>query len=515
VVEIPKTVSEQIDLEATLGIVLKNALSALGGSAGVVATWSEAEHRFVASVSYGLDAKTLAQLKPLLDEAVPDLAGSKESFSVLSELRPDSALPSTDKGERQDPIIALPLQIGGNWVGLIYILRPLTAPSYSKLDQPVLVAFAEQAAVAVQNARLAHSLAEEKHRVESILENSAEGIMSIDARRRLSGFNPAMQRLTGFSRDEVLGRECFRVLHLQDMEGGSLCNRQCPMLPSSEKGGAVFEQQGKIRTKDGQDIDVAMVYSVVRSPEGQPINAVVNVRDISRLREIEKLRETLLSMLGHELQTPLSIIKGYASTLSRSEGRWNKETLRQGLSVIEEESDRLGKVMNKLILASRISAGARALEKELLHLPSLASKVVRRLQAVTSIHTFEIDFVPDFPSVLAEPELMEEVLTNLVENAIKYSPEGGRITISGRRDDNRVRVTVNDEGIGIPVRKLEHVFERFHRVDVEQGRKVQGVGLGLYICKSIVEAHGGKIEASSHPGKGSSFSFVLPLEENA
>lgn len=514
-VEIPRTATEQVDLEATLGIILKNALSALGGSAGVVATWSEAEHRFVASASYGLDAKTLAQLEPILDEAAPDLAGSKESFNLLSELRPDSALPSTNKGERQNSIITLPLQIGGNWVGLIYILRPLTAASFSNLDQPVLAAFAEQAAVAVQNARLAHFLAEEKRRVESILENSAEGIMSIDAKRRISGFNAAMERMTGYSREEILGRECFRVLHLQDMEGGSLCNRQCPILMNSEKGGAIFEQQGKIRTKDGQDIDVAMVYSIVRSPEGKPINAVVNVRDISQLREIENFRETLLSMLGHELQTPLSIIKGYASTLSRSEGRWNEETLRQGLNVIEEESDRLSKVMNKLILASRISARAPALEKEPLHLPSLVSKVVCRLQAVTSVHTFEIDFTPDFPSVLAKPELMEEVLTNLVENAVKYSPEGGRITISGRRGDNQIRVTVDDEGIGIPVRELEHVFERFHRVDIEQARKVQGVGLGLYICKSIVEAHGGRIEASSHPGKGSRFSFVLPLEEDS
>ncbi|RLC61081.1 MAG: histidine kinase, partial [Chloroflexi bacterium] len=389
------------------------------------------------------------------------------------------------------------------------------AASFSNLDRLVLAAFAEQAAVAVQNAKLAHFLAEEKHRVESILENSAEGIMSIDAKRRIRGFNAAMQAMTGYSREEVLGRECFRLLNLQDMEGRSLCNRQCPMLMNSEAGGAIFEQQGKIRTKDGQYIDVAMVYSIIRSPEGKPINAVVNVRDISQLREIENLRETFLSMLGHELQTPLSIIKGYASTLSRNEGRWNKETLRQGLSVIEEESDRLGKVMNKLILASRMSTGTLTLNKEPLHLPSLASKVVRRLQAVTNIHTFEIDFVPDFPSVLAEPELMEEVLTNLVENAIKYSPEGGRITISGRWDDNQVRVTVDDEGVGIPVREQERIFERFYRVDVEQARKVQGVGLGLYICKSIIEAHGGKIEVSSRPGKGSRFSFVLPLEEGA
>jgi len=246
----------------------------------VVATWSEAEHRFVTSVSYGLGAKTLAQLKPLLDEAMPDLAGSKESFSLLSELHPDSALPSTSKGERQDPVIALPLQIGGNWVGLIYILRPLTAASYSKLDQPVLVAFAEQAAIAVQNAKLAYLLAEEKRRVESILENTADGIMDIDSNRRINSFNRAMEKLTGYDREEVLGKECFRVLTLRDWENDNLCNKQCPMLVSSEAGGSVFEQEGKIQAKDGQSIDIAMAYSIIRSPEGKPINAVMSCRPL-------------------------------------------------------------------------------------------------------------------------------------------------------------------------------------------------------------------------------------------
>jgi PAS domain S-box-containing protein len=512
VVEIPKRTAEEVDLEATLKLILKNAVEALGGSAGVIATWSEAEHRFIVSASHGLDAKTLAQLRPLLDESIPDLTMSRESFGRLSELHPDSALPSSENGVRQDPVISLPLQIGGKTMGLIYILRPVGATTFSKPDQPILAAFAEQAAIAVHNARLARLLAEEKQRVEAILEGSADGIMSIDAQRRIIGFNAAMERLTGCPREEVLGKECFRVLPLRDAEGKVICNRQCPMLTTSREGSFTFEQQGKMHRKDGKEVDVVMVYSIVSSPEGKPVNAVVNVRDISKLRELENLRETFLSMLGHELQTPLSIIKGYASTLARPDGKWDEETLRQGLSVIEEESDRLNKVMSKLLLASRVSSGAAALEKEPVQLSSLANKVVRRLKAMTNIHTFHLDFEPDFPSVNVDPALMEEVLANLVENAIKYSPEGGRITISGKREGEKVRIAVADEGIGIPMGELEHIFERFYRGDSGQARKVSGVGLGLYISKSIIEAHGGKIEVVSKLGKGSKFSFTLPLE---
>lgn len=514
-VEIPRTTVEHVDLEATLELILKNAVNALGGGAGLVATWSEAEHRFVVSASYGLEANTLAQLQPILHEAMPDLAGSKESFNLLSELRPDLGLPYSDKRERQNPVIALPLQIGGKWVGLIYVLRPLNEASFSKVDQPILSSFAEQAAIAVQNAKLAYLLAEEKRRVESVLENTADGVIGIDSNRRIISFNQAMEKLIGYDREEVLGKECFRVLALRDWENNNLCYKQCPMLASSEAGNSVFEQEGKIQTKDGQSIDVAMAYSIIRSPEGKPINAVVNVRDISKLREIEQLREVLLSMLGHELQTPLSIIKGYSSTLAREEGKWDTGALRQGLKVIEEESDRLSQVMNKLLLASRVSAGALTLEKEPVQLSSLASKVVRRLQATTGIHTFEIDFERDFPPVVAEPDLMEQVLNNLVENAVKYSPGGGKITISGWREGERVRVTVADEGIGIPTGKQEGIFKRFHQVDTSATRKSRGVGLGLYICKSIIEAHGGSIGFTSKFRKGSQFSFTLPLKEGA
>jgi len=514
-IEIPRTTLEQVDLKATLELILKNAIKALKGSAGVVAMWSEAERRFVIGASCGLDSKALAQLQPLLDEAIPDLTMSRESYNLLSELSSDAALPISDQGVRQNPIVTLPLQVADKSVGLMYVLRPLEARAFSRKNQAMLAAFAEQAAIAVQNARLAHLLAAEKHRVESILETSAEGIVSIDGQRRLTGFNLAMERLTGRSREDVLGKECYRVLNLRNRQGQSLCNTRCPIFMNSEQSSRTFELQGTIQTTDERDIDVAMTYSVVYTPEGKPINAVINVRDISKLREVENLRETFLSMLGHELQTPLSIIKGYTSTLARSDTKWDMETLQNSLQVIEAESDRLSSIMNKLLLASRIAAGTPALAKEQVQLSSLVEKVVRRLQAMTTVHSFQVEFESDFPPVSADPALMEEVLANLIENAIKYSPKGGKITVTGRSSSEEVRVTVADEGIGIPKEDVEHIFERFQRTDRSVVKKVKGIGLGLYICKSIIEAHGGRIEVASKMGKGSQFTFTLPLEQSA
>ncbi len=508
----PDAAPQEADLRATLRMILRNAIEALGGGAGVVATWDEEEHCFVINDSCGLDERALERLLPLLDEVLPDLAVSSQSFNVLSAvLRPP--LPKSDQGIILDPIVALPLQVGRRSLGLIYVMRPRGAASFSRTDQSTLHAFARQAAIAVDNASLVQHLVEEKTKMESMLEGSAEGIMSIDARRRVLGFNAAMERMSGHRREQVLGLPCYQVLNFRDWDGRSICNTtKCPMVTRPDGGPSTCELQGKIQSADGQDIEVAMVYSVTRSrATGRAHSAVINVRDIRRLREVENLRSAFLSMLGHELQTPLSIIKGYTSTLARSDAKWNKKTLREGLQVIEEECDRLSKLVNRLLLASRIESRTVTLKKEPIQLSAMASKVVRRLESVTSIHRFQVDFADDFPEVYADPDRVEEVLTNLVDNAIKYSPKGGRIAVTGRAKGDSVEVTITDEGIGIPQRELGRVFERFHRGENGQVQKVRGMGLGLYICRSIVEAHGGKIEVSSEAGKGSKFTFTLPL----
>ena len=511
-VKIPSTSFEQVDPESTLQLILKSAVQALGGISGVVAVWSEEDRCFVTGASYGLPESGLAGLKPLLKEAAPDLAGSPEGYNLLSELLPGQELPATYSGTRLDPVIVLPLKIMEKTIGLIFVLRPVAAGTFSGMDRPVLAAFAEQAAIALQNARLAALLAEEKLRVESVLEHSAEGIMSIDSSCRILGFNTAMEKLTGYSREEVIGLKCSSLFCLSDPDRKNLCMVQCPMGSGSGEKARSFQQTGTIRTRENRLVEVAFTYSIVHSPEGRPVNAVVNVRDISKIKEMENFRDIILSMLGHELQTPLAIIQGYTDTLSRPDAQWDPATIQQGLQVIGEEGHRLSQVMNKLLLASRLSGGAVKLEKEPVYLSSLAGKVVRRLSTVASIHQFVLEFPEEFPFVSVEPNLMEQVLTNLIENAVKYSPRGGKITISGVIVNGKVKVTVADEGVGIPLGDRDHLFERFYRGEKAQS-KYQGTGLGLFICKAIVEAHGGIMEASSQPGRGSQFSFTLPAGE--
>jgi PAS domain S-box-containing protein len=499
------------NLQEKLASILKSSVEALGGDAGVIALWNEKEKRFIEGASYGLSQKAIEQLRPLLKEAIPDLAGSRQSFDRLSELQPDARVPSSTARRLQDPIIALPLKIEERSIGLIYILRPSAAEAFDFNDQPTLAAFADYAAIAVQNAQLAHQLAEEKRRIESILENSPDGIMTVDLQRRIVTFNAAMERLTGWKREEALGKQCFDVLQAKDKDG-NVCMIRCPLTRASSSDESYFGLDSAIMTKDGRKLDVAMAYSIVRSAGGEPINAVVSLRDVSRLREIESLRATLLSTISHELQTPVSIIKGYASTLAQSDAGWSQESLHQGMEVIEEESDRLSKLITNLLSASKIEAGGLKLEKSPIELPLLAAKVARKLQVQAPSHKLEIDFPPDFPPVLADPEKIEEVLSNLLDNAIKYSPKGGTITIEGRVSGDEVMVTVADQGIGISLPDQERVFDRFFQVKDSTTQQRHGVGLGLFICQAIIQAHGGKIKVESEPRRGSRFTFTLPLE---
>jgi len=484
-------------------------MDALGGNAGIIALWDEKKKRFIEGATYGLDPESVGRLRPLLDEAIPDLAVSKQSFHHLSQIAPEVHVPSTTTLETQDAIIALPLDIAGNRIGLIYVLRPYSAEPFRSTDQRILSGFADQVAISIQNARLAHQLAGERYKIESILESSADGIMTLDSERRILSFNASMERLTGWNKDEAIGKHCFEVLKLIDSNGGDVCQTRCPVIGGV--GGFVY-LDGTTATKDGQNVEVGMSYSLRHSPSGELLPTVVNVRDISRLRQVERMRTALLVTVSHELQTPISIIKAYASTLARPDAEWSEQTIRDKLQAIEEESDRLSELVSKLLYTARLDSGEFSLNKLLLDLPQEVQKVAKRFAAQAETHKLEVDFPPDFPSFSADPEKVEVILTNLLDNAVKFSPQGGTITIKGESSESEALVTVADEGIGVPVRDRDRIFDRFYRVEDGSTKSTRGTGLGLYICKTLIEAHGGRIWAEGELGKGSRFTFSLPIE---
>ena len=245
------------------------------------------------------------------------------------------------------------------------------------------------------------------------------------------------------------------------------------------------------------------------------MNGILNIRDISDEREQEEQRSTFISVVSHELQTPIAIIKGYASTLARTDAMLSPEVLRSRLQAVEEEADRLNKLVGNLLYASRIQAGGLQMEIVPLELPPLIEGVMRRLMAKSSDVHVTLDLPSNLPTVMADRDRIEEVLQNLLDNAVKYSPHRRAINITSHATGEEVIVSVSDMGMGIALSEQEHIFDRFHRASDTATQATAGAGLGLYICRAIVEAHGGRIWVESTLRQGSTFSFSLPREEKA
>jgi PAS domain S-box-containing protein len=342
----------------------------------------------------------------------------------------------------------------------------------------------------------------------TVVDLSADGILAVDRLRRITEFNPALERLTGISRDEALGRRCCEVLHVADGQGNAVCDAGCPLL--REESGT-FDVEGAITTPDGRQFGVDLNFSVQCSPTGRLRRAVVNVRDASKLQQVNHIRTVLLALVSHELQTPISIIKAYANTLARADAKWSEDVMREKLRAIEEESDRLSRLVSRLLYTTRLEANAVSLNLMLIDLPKESQRVAKRLAELDETHELLVSFPGDFPAVMGDPEKISEVLSNLIENAMKFSPHGGTITVEGIVVGDEVEISVADQGIGIPLAEQVQIFERFYRV-AESGAGAQpGTGLGLHICRLLVQAHGGRIWVESTPGEGSRFTFTLPI----
>ncbi|HEY0582077.1 MAG TPA: ATP-binding protein, partial [Chloroflexota bacterium] len=233
-------------------------------------------------------------------------------------------------------------------------------------------------------------------------------------------------------------------------------------------------------------------------------------RKVEALKELDRMKTELLGTVSHELRTPLGSIKGYATTLLTHGNKLRKDEQREFLEIIDSEADRLRELIENLLDLSRLEAGVLRIDKDPVRLAGVAQEVLRKVQLATPNHQLALDWPADDPLVSADLRRIYQVIQNLLTNAVKYSPDGGCITLSAHGERRDLVVCVRDQGLGMPAAELDKIFDRFHRVHGEMSRVIGGTGLGLAICKGLVEAHGGRIWAeSAGEGKGSIFKFTL------
>ncbi|MBV9171159.1 MAG: GAF domain-containing protein [Chloroflexi bacterium] len=259
------------------------------------------------------------------------------------------------------------------------------------------------------------------------------------------------------------------------------------------------------------DRDLHVLDVFARQAAGALQQARATADMLAEKTRLEEMQNTFVSIVSHELQTPVAIIKSYAATLAREDASWPPETIQRVSRNIEEECDRLHRLITDLLDLSRIQAGRVAMRVGSVDLPLLASEVLEQLSPRSPRHSLRMSFPPSFPVVRGDGDQLRRALFNLVQNAVKYSPNGGEVLVVGEVLPDEVLIRVIDQGIGIPPGEEERIFDRFHRADTRLSRATAGVGLGLYITRNIIQGHGGRIWAASPGlGRGSVFSFTIP-----
>jgi PAS domain S-box-containing protein len=506
--EISRAMTSRLDLPSLLELTLRSAVELLRGQMGLIVLRGRNEVLHVRA-SYGVPKGLQRFFQPLWADlpGVSDLPGPFSRWAI-PDLQMRLGMVAAAAGLALSQVVALPLSIEEKLIGAIYIFR-IGGGAFSAGDRTLLAAFADQAAIAVRNAELYQQVSEERRSLSAIIDNSAEGVLILDTAGHVQVFNRALSRITGLDAEGALGRAAAEVLVLRDRQG-----KPVPLPEPAPRRTSAIETraygEGNVVRRGGPPVTVGVTATPLYDEEGNLARTILNVVDITRFRQAEELKSTFVSVVSHELKTPVALIKGYAETLRREDADWDGATMRESLGVIAEEADHLTHLIDSLLEASRIQAGGLKLEPTDVNLPRLAEKVVDAFRTQTSIHRFELDFGPDFPAVWGDPERLREVLSNLVSNAVKYSPSGGTVWVGGRADLKGITVYVADQGIGIPPEEVDRIFERFHRVDSGLHRRTEGTGLGLYLVKAIVEAHGGRVWVESAPGRGSIFMFALP-----
>jgi len=500
--EIARAITQELDLEKLLARILRISAEMLAGQAGLIVLHEDG--RWTVAAAHGIPPAFLNYLDPLLAE-IPD--SDDPAHFELPEI--NRLLQRVTRSASLGLLggVGLPMIAREQVVGMIFIFRNY-AGRFSTNDQALLQSFADQAAIAVRNAQLYTQIRREKQRMDTLLDSAPDGILILKADHRIERCNPAFARLYGAPLSEIVGELHEDIIQWQQVDHG-------PTLEQAEAGSwpltatATLYVEGDLKRKDKPPLPVGITYAPLLSSEGQLINIIATVRDISHFREADELKSTFISVISHELKTPVALIKGYVGTLRREDAVWDREVIEDSLEVIEEETDRLTELIENLLDATRLQSGSLTLNRSDVSLKILAERMTSRFQTQTEKHAIALDFPENFPVIMADENRLEQVLANLLSNAIKYSAGGGQIVVSGQVRSDHVIICVSDQGPGIAPGDMPHVFDRFYRA-ADSSRLTKGAGLGLFLARAVVEAHGGRIWVDPKPTEGARICFSLP-----
>ncbi len=357
------------------------------------------------------------------------------------------------------------------------------------------------------------------HQSNSILESVGDGIYGIDLDGRVTVINPAAAQMLGYKPHELLGRNFHQLIHHTHADGTPYPEEDCAIEASIRNLDTVREADEVFWRKDGSSFPVEYVArpQIEAKPDGAPgtrtkaVGVVVAFRDTTDSRALDRMKDEFISTVSHELRTPLTSLRAALGLVTGGALEKKPEKQKQMLEIAIGNTDRLIRLVNDFLDIERISSGNAELHSAMCSMRQLFERAASLQQAAADKRNLRFHITSNAVEVFGDPDRILQALTNLISNAIKFSPPNGTITLSAQKvDDTEARIDVHDDGRGIPAGKLDSIFERFQQVDASDSRTMGGTGLGLAICRSIVTQHGGLIWATSPPGQGATFHFTLP-----
>lgn len=480
-----KKASALLDIEESLSLVVSAAVNLTGAEEGALMLCDPDSGELFLRAHYNLSDATIQHLRVRVNDALMNRvvqSGRPIMLSGSELIRSHTALPVK-------AILSVPLFAGDRVTGVLSVDNRLNVHPFTEHDVHLLSTLADSAAIAIENAHLYWQADSERAKLDTIVREIADVVIVTDAETRILLINKAARAAFNLD-DRAIGRPIAEAIPNQAIVD-------------------LFDQR-KLRSHNWR--------AEVVLPDGRTLQGQLSIlsgigygavlQDISRLKELDRIKNEFVSIVSHDLRTPLTTIRGYVSLLPRV-GPLNEQQ-QEFVQRVERSMSSIVELIGDLLDIGKIEAGV---DWELTPVPlhRVVSRAAEQLrsEAQAHRHTLTVD-APDGPSVLGHARRLEQVVTNLVGNAIKYTPDGGRIDVHVREEDGFLALHVRDTGIGIPVEDQRRIFDKFYRVESDQTDHISGSGLGLAIVKAIVERHGGRVWVESQPGRGSTFTVLLP-----
>ena len=435
-----------------------------------------------------------------------DLPAYVRSLGLSSELMRSKTLQGTPMRHRGVP------------VGTFFLAEKEGGRRFTDEDEEVLVLFASQAAAAIANARTYRDERRARANLETLIETSPVGVVVFDARtgNPVSSNREARRIVEPLRTPDQPEEELLEAITARRADGREVSFAEFPMAQQLSHAETVRAEEIVLTVPDGRSVKTLVNATPILGLDGEVESAVVTVQDLAPLEELERQRAEFLGMVSHELRAPLVSIKGSTATVLGATPGPNRAELLQFFRLIDEQADHMRGLIADLLDQGRIEAGTLSVSPEPAAVAGLLDQARSTFLSGGGRHALHLDLPADLPRVMVDPERIVQVLNNLLSNAARHSPESAPIEVAGTRDGVHVAVSVSDEGGGVPPDKLPHLFRK--HADPAGGDRERGArfGLGLAICKGLVEAHGGRIWAQSGgAGRGTRITFTVPVADEA